>query len=71
MRTLTWFKPLPGTEYGTYSTAVKKYIKAKTNLENENICDASEGDSQVDDLRLRHLVGDVPDVNHLQERKIS
>jgi hypothetical protein len=59
-----------------FTTIGNKAIKQKqktgqTNLENENICDASEGDSQVDDLRLRHLVGDVPDVNHLKKRKIS
>ena len=36
-------------------------------LEYEDIGDPAEGDPQVDDLSLGHLVGDVPDVDHLQQ----
>ena len=37
-------------------------------LENENIGDAAERDSEVDDLGLGDVGRDVPDVDHLRGR---
>ena len=33
-------------------------------LEHQDVGDSAEGDTQVDDLRLGDVVGDVPDVDH-------
>lgn len=33
-------------------------------FEHQDICDASEGDSQVDDFRLGHVVRNVADMDH-------